>query len=358
MGLASWFRRSPSPMLGVDIGTSSIKLVELGRHSSGNWVLERCAMEPLEKGCVADGNIEQFDAVVNALYRAVKQSGSKAKQVALALPHQAVITQRVVLPAYLGDDEMELQVESEASRYIPFALDEVSLDFCVMGPNAKSTEDVDVLLAVSRRDKVEERQELAQAVGLHAAVLDIETHAARLAASRLITSLPHGGQNALVALLKIGGLRSNLQVVLHGDLLFEREQAMGGWQLTHLLSKHYGFSLEEAEAKKRAGDLPDDYAVTVLQPFLHSLAAEVVRALQFFFNSSPHHSVQQMLVFGGSAALPGMEQAIAQQLQMPVAVANPFQGMRLGAHIRPAHFSLHAPAYVTACGLAMRRFGP
>ncbi|WP_370679716.1 pilus assembly protein PilM [Comamonas sp. GB3 AK4-5] len=345
-------------MLGVDIGASSIKLVELGQHAQGRWVLECCAMEPLEKGCVVDGNIEQFDAVVDALRRVLKQSGSKARLAALALPHTAVITQRVVLPALLKEDEMALLVEAEAGHCIPFSLDEVCLDFCVIGPNAKSAEDVDVLLAASRRDKVEERQALAQAVGLQATLLDIETHAVRLAASRLIAAQPQGGRDAVVALLKIGGLSSHVQLVLHGELLFEREQALGGVQLTQMLASHYGCSLAEAEAKKHAGDLPGDGASAVLQPFLHGLAAEVQRSLQFFFSSSAQQSVQQILVFGGSAGLPGMAQAMAQQLQMPVVVANPFQGMQSGARLHPACLAQDAPAYVTACGLAMRRFGP
>ena len=117
MPMGSLFRRPPAPMLGIDISASSIKLVELGQDKSGAWVLERCAMEPLEKGWVADGNIEKFDEVADALRRVVKKSGTKAKQVALALPHTAVITKRIVLPASLGEQELELHVESEASQY-------------------------------------------------------------------------------------------------------------------------------------------------------------------------------------------------------------------------------------------------
>lgn len=356
MVMGSLFRRPPAPMLGVDISASSIKLVELGQDKSGAWVLERCAIEPLEKGCVTDGNIEKFDEVVDALRRAVKKSGSKAKQVALALPHTAVITKRIVLPASLGEQELELHVESEASQYIPFSLDEVSLDFCVVGPNAKNTDDVDVLLAASRKEKVEDRQGLAEAVGLEAAVLDIETHAARLAAARLIAKLPHGGRDALVALVKVGGSSTSLQIVRNDELLFEREQSFGGAQLTQMLAKHYGFSLEEAEAKKRAGDLPGDYGTAVLQPFVDSLAAEVARSVQFFFTSTPYHSVHQILVFGGSAGLPGVDQAIAAQTKVQTVIANPFLDMRMGSELRKARMGQEVPAYLTACGLAMRRF--
>lgn len=356
MPMGSLFRRSPAPLLGLDISASSIKLVELGQDKSGAWVLERCAIEPLEKGSVADGNIEKFDEVVETLRRVVKKSGTKAKQVALALPHTAVITKRIVLPASLNEQELELHVESEASQYIPFSLDEVSLDFCVVGPNSRSADDVDVLLAASRKEKVEDRQGLAEAVGMKAVVVDIESHAARLAAARLIARLPDGGRDALVALVRVGGATTNLQVLRNDELLFEREQGFGGTQLTQMLAKHYGFSVEEAEGKKRNDDLPGDYSSAVLQPFVAGLSIEVMRALQFFFSSTPYQKVDQVLVFGGSAALRGIEQAIALQVGVPVAVANPFTDMRLGAEVRKSRLEQEAPAYLTACGLAMRRF--
>lgn len=350
------FRRQPAPMLGVDITPSSIKLVELGQDRTGGWVLERCAMEPLEKGAVVDGNIEKFDDVAAALRRLVKRSGSKAKQVALALPNTAVITKRIVLPAALEAQEMELHVESEASQYIPFALDEVSLDFCVIGPNARNAEDVDVLLAASRREKVEDRQGLAEAAGLQASVVDIEPYAARLAASRLIAQLPQGGRDALVALVKVGSTATSMQVVRNGEMLFEHEQLFGGAQLTQMLAKHYGFSAEEAETKKRTGDLPADYAKVVLHSFVDGLAAEVARALQFFFTSTPFHSVQQILVFGGSAGVPGVAAAIAAQTKTPTLIANPFGDMQLAQGVHASRLQQEAPAYLTACGLAMRRF--
>lgn len=356
MVMGSLFRRPPAPLLGVDISASSIKLVELGQDKNGAWVLERCAIEPLEKGCVADGNIEKFDEVVEALRRVVKKSGTKARQVALALPHTAVITKRIVLPANLGEQELELHVESEASQYIPFSLDEVSLDFCVVGPNSRSADDVDVLLAASRKEKVEDRQGLAEAVGMKATVVDIESHAARLAAARLIARLPNGGRDALVALVRVGGATTNLQVLRNDEMLFEREQGFGGAQLTQMLARHYGFSAEEAETKKRAGDLPGDYVSAVLQPFVTGLATEVMRALQFFFSSTPYQKVDQVLVFGGSASLEGIEAAIALQAGVPVAVANPFKDMRLGSDVRKSRLEQEAPAYLTACGLAMRRF--
>ncbi|HPK33136.1 MAG TPA: pilus assembly protein PilM, partial [Ottowia sp.] len=138
-------------MLGLDISSSSLKLVELGQDRSGNLVLERCGIEPLERGWISEGNIEKFDEVVDAMRRLVSKTGTKTKHVAMALPASVVISKRVVLPSGLSERELEIQVESEANQYIPFSLDEVSLDFCVVGPSATSAGDVDVVIAASRK---------------------------------------------------------------------------------------------------------------------------------------------------------------------------------------------------------------
>jgi len=165
--LGSLFSRQPAPLLGLDVSTSGVKLVELGRDKAGNLVLERCAIEPLERGWITDGNIEKFEEVADAIRRLVKKSGTKTRNVAMALPPSAVITKKIILPGGMTDDELEQQVETEANQYIPFPLDEVSLDFCVIGPSTTSAGDVEVLIAASRREKVQDVQGLAEAAGLN-----------------------------------------------------------------------------------------------------------------------------------------------------------------------------------------------
>ena len=173
-------------MLGLDISSSSVKLVELSRDKAGNLVLDHCAIEPLERGWITDGNVEKFDEVAEAVRRVVKKSGTKTKHVAMALPASAVITKKIILPGGLSESDLESQVESEANQYIPFSLDEVSLDFCVVGPSATSAGDVEVLIAASRKEKVQDRQGLAEAAGLKPIVVDVESYASRLATARLI----------------------------------------------------------------------------------------------------------------------------------------------------------------------------
>ncbi|MEO7246697.1 MAG: pilus assembly protein PilM [Rubrivivax sp.] len=348
--------RKHPPAIGLDISSSSVKLVELAQTASGDYVLERFGSEPFEKGWITDGQIEKFDEVAAAVRRVVQKSASRTKHVVMAMPQSAVITKKIILPAGLRDEEMEIQVESEANQYIPFSLDEVSLDFCVIGPSVSSAGDVDVLIAASRKDRVQDREGLAQAAGLKPVVLDIESHASRMAMSRIVGSLPNEGRDALVALFEIGADTTSLKVLRDDEMLYDRDQAFGGSQLTQLISRQYGFSFEEAEQKKLAGDLPDDYESAILAPFVDSLSQEIGRALQYFFTSTPHHKVHYVMMAGGTATLPGLKDRVTDLTGFASMVVNPFEGMQLGSGVREAKVRREAPSYLTACGLAMRRF--
>ena len=291
-----------------------------------------------------------------AVRKLIERSGTKTRQVVMAMPQSAVITKRIMLPAGLREEEMELQVESEANQYIPFSLDEVSLDFCVIGPSTTSAGDVEVLIAASRKDRVQDRQGLAEAAGLKPVVLDIESHASRLAMGRVVSALPNEGRDALVALFEIGADTTSLKVLRDDEMLYDRDQAFGGSQLTQLISRQYGFSFEEAEAKKLANDLPDDYESAILAPFVDSLSQEIGRALQYFFTSTPHHKVHYVMLAGGTATLPGLKDRVTELTGFASQVVNPFDRMKLGSAVRESSLRREAPSYLTACGLAMRRF--
>jgi type IV pilus assembly protein PilM len=348
--------RKHAPLIGLDISSSSAKLVELGQTASGEYIVERFASEPFEKGWISDGQIDKFDEVAEAVRRVVAKSGTRTRQVAMAMPQSAVITKKIVLPGGLREEDLELQVEAEANQYIPFSLDEVSLDFCVIGPGSDAMGDVEVMIAASRKDRVQDRQGLAEAAGLKPVILDIESNASRLAVSRVIGSLPNEGRDALVALFEIGADTTSLKVLRDDEILYDRDQAFGGSQLTQLISRQYGFSYEEAEHKKLAGDLPEDYETGLLAPFVDSLSQEIGRALQYFFTSTPHHRVHYVMLSGGTATLPGLKDRVTELSGFASMVVNPFEGMKIGSAVRESKLRREASSYLTACGLAMRRF--
>ena len=324
--LKTLFGGAAPPLVGLDISSSGVRLVELADAGKDGLRLERCAAEALPRGAVADGNIENLDQVVDAVRRLLKKSGTRARNVALGMPPAAVITKKIVLPAGLSEEQLEVQVESEASQYIPFALDEVSLDFDVIGPVGGSAEDVEVMLAAARREKIEDRVAVAEASGLKAAVMDIESYAARAAAGRLVAQMPGGGAGQVIALFQIGASATQISVMLDGATVYEREQPFGGNSLTQDIVRAYGLAFEEAEARKKSGDLPANYQADVLQPFLESAALEVTRAIQFFFTSTPYTKIDQIFLAGGCAMLPGLLDMIGGRTRLPSSLVAPFKG--------------------------------
>ena len=342
--------------MGLDVSSSSAKLVELDQDKAGNLVLLHCAIEQLENGWIVDGNIEKFDEVAEALKRLVKKSGAKTKNVAMALPPSAVITKKIVLPGGMSEQELEQQVENEANQYIPFPLDEVSLDFCVVGTSANSEEDIEIMIAAARKEKVQDIQGLAEAVGLNPVVVDVESYASRLAAGRLIQNFPNKGEGQIVALFEIGALTTSMQVLRNDEVLYDRDQSFGGAQLTQQIVRQYGFSQEEAETKKRNGDLPEDYESVVLTPFIETIVHELGRALQFFFTSTPHNKVDHIMLAGGSASLQGLPEAVTKHTTFPCILLDPFKGMVIDQSLQTKKMAREMPSYLTSCGLALRRF--
>ena len=249
-----------------------------------------------------------------------------------------------------------MQVESEANQYIPFALDEVSLDFQVLGGIPNAPDDVEVLIAASRKEKVEDRIAVAQAAGLKPVVVDVESYASRAAIERLVEQLPNAGEGLVIAVFYIGANTTSVTVMHDGEAIYEREQPFGGQQLTGDISRTYGIPTEEAEQKKRSGDLPADYETAVLKPFIDTASTEITRALQFFFTSTPYSRVDQIMLAGGSAVVCGLAEALMERSQVPTSVISPFKGMEVSPNIRDKQLRMDAPALLTPCGLAMRRF--
>jgi len=352
----SIFNPKARPLIGLDISSSSIKMVELSDAGKGVFCIERYVIEPLPRDAVVDGNIANIDLVSESLGRAWKRLGSSTKNVALALPTAAVITKKIIVSAGLREQELELQVESEANQYIPFALEEVNLDFQVIGPAPSGPDEVELLIAASRKEKVEDRVACAEAAGLKPLVMDVESYAAQAAFELVETQLPDGGKDRLVVMVDIGANVMNVTVLKNDQSIYTREQAFGGGQLTQDIMRTYGMSVEEAETAKRNNSLPENYETELLRPFMDSLALEVSRALQFFFTSTQYSQVDHIVLSGGCAVIPGMDETVKARTQVDTLIANPFVNMTASSRIRPKQLLADAPSLLVACGLALRRF--
>ena len=351
MGLIT---KSQSPLVGVDISSTAVKLLQLSRVGN-RYRVEHYAVEPLPPNAVVEKNIVEVEAVGDAIRRAMARSGSRAKAAAAAVAGSAVITKLIPMPGDLDEEEMESQIELEAVNYIPYPIEEVNLDFEVLGPLPGNTEMVQVLLAASRTENVGTRVEALELGGLTAKVMDVEAFAIENAFALLADTL-NAPRDGLIALVDVGATMTTLNILRNGRSLYSREQVFGGKQLTDEVMRRYGLSYEEAGLAKRQGGLPESYEIEVLEPFKEALVQQISRLLQFFYAGSEFNRVDQIVLAGGCASIPGVADMVEEQLGVPTVVANPLAQMTLGPRVQAHALAQDAPALMIACGLALRSF--
>lgn len=349
------FSRKRPPLLGIDVSSTSVKLVELS-HSGSTYRVEGYAVEPLPANAVVEKNIAEVEAVGETIRKAVKRAGTKNKLCALAVPSSAVITKVITMPSNLAEQDLESQIQIEADQYIPYALEEVNLDFEVLGQTEKNPETVDVLLAASRSENVEVRVAAAQMAGLTAKVMDVEAYTVENVYP--FFGLPSSAEDhkTVVAVVDVGATMTSINVLEAGKLVYTREQPFGGKQLTEEIMRRYGLSYEEAGLAKKEGGLPDNYVTEVLDPFKETMAQQVHRFLQFFFAASQHASVDHIVLAGGCAAIPGIDELIESRIGTTTTMGNPFRDMALSSRVNPQRLANDAPSLIMASGLALRSF--
>ena len=341
-------------LLGLDISSTSVKLLELSLQGE-RYRVESYGVEPLPQNAVVEKNIADVEGVGEAITRLIAKAKPKTKNVAVAVSGSAVITKTIEMDADLSDDERESQIRLEADQYIPYPLEEISLDFEVIGPSTTNPERVSVLLAASRTENIELRTDALVIANLTAKIVDVEAYAMERAFDLLVDSLPCG-RYGTVAIIDIGASMTTLSVVNDGKIIYTREQMFGGKQLTEEIQRRYGLSFEEAGRLKKEGGLPDDYEVEVLRPFKDAVVQQVTRSLQFFFSSSQYNDVDHILLAGGTASIGGLADVVQEKLGTAVSVANPFVHMSFAPQINAAAISNDAPSLMIACGLALRSF--
>ena len=349
-----FFNKNNPPIVGVDISTSAVKMVELSSNGKGTYRLEGYSITSIPKDAIVDGNVSSLEQVSDAVKLAWKLLGSREKRAAPALPASAVITKKVMMPADLREEDMELQVEGQANQYIPFPLEEVNIDFQIIGPAANSPDEVEVLIAAARKERIEDRVAAAEDAGLKVTIMDVDTYATEAAYALVSNQLPNKGKDQTVMIMDIGASMMHINVMHNNESVYVREQAFGGLQLTQEIQRRFGLSVEEAEIAKRKGGLPDSYENEVLQPFMQSLSSEVARALQFFTSSTQYNRIDHIVLAGGCASIPLIHIMVQDRTLVNTIMANPFQGMTLATKVKQQQIAIDAPALLVACGLAMR----
>lgn len=347
------FQPKQRSILGIDITSSSVKILEIS-GSGDELCIEGYGRAPLPPAAIEGNMIKDIDAVANCIKKLYDRSHMSCKQVALAVPDSAVISKIVQINDGLNDEELEELVIIEADKYIPYPIDEINIDFEILGHSAKNAAMLDVLIVASRAENVNSRVDAVTNAGLEVSVVDVESFAVERASQLLAKELPAGGQDKIIAIIDIGAKYTHL-FVLHGmRLIFSREDTFGGLQLIEAIAEQYKMTVEQALDAKEQGKLPEDYETQVLEPFKEMILVQIKRTLQFFYSTSQHGYVDHVLLAGGLSKLDGLAPQIQEQLGVTTTVANPFSQMSIGKMVNLDAFNNDTPTLMVACGLALR----
>lgn len=348
-------RRTKPVLLGVDISKSSVKVVELAQ-AAGDLELRGYAIVPLPVAENLSRDESRIQIIGAAVRKAVKQAGTRLTHAVTAVPSAAVILKTVTFPANLSEDDIEAQVELEAEQYIPYPLDEVSLDFSVLGQSNTLPGTVDVEVVASRKEYVEDRAAGLEWAGLKAEIVDVESFAMERACHRILEQAGEGKGDEVYAVGDMGATSTTLIVIRGRQVIFTREQTFGGRQLTEEVQKRYGLLYDDAERAKKYGGLPDAYDREVMTPFVSALDQQIERSLHFFQSAQPQLQLKRIFFAGGCASLTGIVENFGAAGGARLLTADPFIGMRISPRANRAHLAKDAPALLTATGLALRSF--
>lgn len=352
--LAKLLGSAPPPLIGIDIGSSSVKLIQLS-NSGKNYRVEAFAVEPVPEGAVSEGVISEPEQIADSIKKAIQRGGFKAKNCAMAVSGSAVITKIINLPSDLSEEDIEGQIEVEAGQYIPFPREEVSLDFEVMGPSPRNADLLEILLAASKTEHVDTRLEVAELVGLSVSVVDVEAYAIANAFG-LVRKATGMDEAETIGVLNIGSTVSSM-IVLRGDRsIYSREHNFGGHQLIEECMRRYGMDAEQASFLQRGEEPPAGFEDEVLEPFRQNVIQQISRALQFYSSSSEYSSISTLFITGGGASIPGLAEAVGNEVGISCEVADPLKDLRVAPKVNAKALDQARPALTTACGLALRGF--
>ena len=345
--------------IGLDIGSSSIKMMELDIDSRNNaYRLVNFGVVPLPPEAIVDGAVMNSNAIVDGIQELVQTHRVKTKNVVASVSGNAVIIKRINLPL-MTLDELEESIQWEAEQYIPFDINDVNIDVQILDNVSDEPGQMDVLLVAARKELVNEYQSLIQQAGLKPSVVDVDAFAVAN-----MFEFNYDLEEQAVALINIGASNVNIHVLRNGMSAFTRDVGLGGRQFTEEIQRTLNISYEEAEAMKVGGDERDANAVVpediekVLSSVGEGLATEIQRSLDFYLSTSADEGLTRIYLSGGAARTPGLARAISNQTGLPTEVVDPLRRVSVEERsFNPAFLSDLAPQAAVVVGLAMRRPG-
>ena len=345
------FKSQHRSILGIDISSTSVKVLEISR-TGDKYCVEGYGRVILPEQAMEGNVIKDADAVASSIKKLLITTNLTCREAACAVPESTAISKIIQINDSLSVQEIEELVVIEADKYIPYPIDEINIDFNVIGPSLKNSAMLDVLIVASRSENVSNRVDVLNRAGLVAKVVDVESYAVERASQLLRPELPAGGDKKNITIVDIGATYT------HGmKIIFSREEEFGGKQLIDAVMQRYGMQRQEAFVAIEQGSLPDDYESETLLPFKELILLQVKRSLQFFFSTSHYTFVDHIILAGGVAKLPGIAELLQEHINIPTSIANPFAHMTFAKTVDRDMITKDSPMLMVACGLALRQIG-
>jgi len=350
------FSRSKKGVVGLDIGSSGIKLVELKERKPGEFTLQRLGVEPLSPEAIVDGSIMDSSLVVDAIHRLNDQTKVKSTSYATSLSGHSVIIKKIQLPA-MPQEELAESIQWEAEQYIPFDINDVRLDYVVLSEGEPGRDSMDVLLVAVKRDKVNDYVSVISQTGKTPAIVDVDAFAVQNAYETNYDLDPR----KVVALINMGASVTNINILARGTTVFWRDITMGGNYFSESLQRELNLSFQQAETLKR-GEPVDRYtgadARSVLDTVSTEMASEIRKTFDFFSATSSEGPVDELVLSGGCALTPNLLQVLRERFEVPTELMNPLKRI----HYKESDFDAGwlqsiAPMMAVAVGLGIRKAG-
>lgn len=353
--LSQLFKKPVTWMVGIDIGSHSVKAVLLSKKGE-LYRLEAFAVEAMPKGAMVERSIQDIESVGRVIHKIRKKMPKAVTQAVVAVSGQTVITKVIFMDVSLSDTELESQIEIEADSLIPYPLDEVSLDFEKLDINEADPSKVNVLLSAARTESVEARAGALDAGGFEPKVVDVESYALSRTMTLCSNALPEDAEDKIVAFIDVGASTTLFSVVQKGKTIYTRDQVFGGEQYTKTIVSYYNKSFDEAEQAKITGDLPPNYTFEVLAPFQTTFLQQVRRAVQMFLTTSGNDQLDYIVLSGGTSLIQGIDRLLIDELGIHSIIIDPFADMELSPEMDRELLDKHRAQLAVASGLALRSF--
>ena len=347
----NFFEIKKPPLVGLDISSSSVKIVSLSKKEN-EYILDGYSIKPIPTGSIVDGNITDIDSLGAVVLDALNESNSNIKNVACCIPNSKIITKNINLPTSIPETELEGQVQTEMTKHIPYALEEINLDFQF---NKQINEDVNEFTVIATKsENIDSLIAVLELAELTPKIVDVEIYAVENALNFISKINKNFSINSALGIVDIGISATKLSVLDNGKLTYTREQTFGGKQLLNELQRSLGLSLKDSRELLRTTDNLESAHQSILDNFMTSATQEIERALQLFYSSENAIRLDRIVLAGGFSSINGLSHKVTTGSGTQSFVISPFSEISISESIEKSKLANDQPALLTAMGLAIR----